>query len=301
MHEYTKQNHFTFGYNNRPFTDRQSPDDQWTVSYGSVDREPGTFREETVQAAKMIRESTDLPLYVLLSGGCDSEVVLRAFHEARIPVRVVIAEFKNRLNIHDVSYAHIVVHKLQLPCQVIEIDIEKFFEQEAFDYADRTMCANGAMLLLHWLMDQIDGFPIIGSGECYLEKQGREPESPWAMLEKERIAALYRHLMIAERPGVAGFFQYTPELMLSFLREPIVRDLCTNQGEYPWRTTLPIKNEVLYQHYPELLPRDKYTGYELVRGPQVRCDVYCKVKYADHNAEALTEYGDLVRILEGHE
>ena len=43
------------------------------------------------------------------------------------------------------------------------------------------------------------------------------PKRPWYMHEREKIAAWYRHAMLTDRPAIPGYFQYTPEVMLSFL------------------------------------------------------------------------------------
>lgn len=305
LHPYTFNNHFQFGYNRQCFNERRSESDAWWVHYGSITHPIGSFRDEAIAAAKLIRESTDLPIYVLLSGGCDSEVTLRAFTEAKIAVRPIIARYRHDLNLHDVSYAYVAVHTLGLPYTTIDIDIIRFLENDAYDYAEKTQCASAAMCLLMWIMDKIDGFPVIGSGECYLEKQIQNDylnpagNEAWAMLEKEHIASLYRFLMSQGRPGVPGFFQYNPELMLAFLKDQLVVDLCVRGIPPNVRSTLPIKNQFYYQYYPEMIKRNKFTGYEMVREASNVLAKTLEDKYASYKSIALTEYNALVHMLEG--
>src|SRR4029078_13063354 len=107
--------------------------------------------------------------------------------------------------------------------------------------------------------------------ECYLVKRGKDYLVPlaegadpneWVMHEKEQVAGWYLHLLVQRRPGCAGFFQYTPEVMLSFLLDPTVVDLCNNRIEGP-SNTADVKARI-YGDYFLLEPRPKYTGFENV-------------------------------------
>ena len=84
MKTLTYKNHFKFGYNSDWYNLRQSEEDIWHIKYGRCERDPLDFRSECVNAAKLIRESTNLPIYVCFSGGVDSEIVVRSFMEANI-------------------------------------------------------------------------------------------------------------------------------------------------------------------------------------------------------------------------
>jgi hypothetical protein len=263
------------------------------------------WRAECIETARLIRASTSEDLWVLFSGGIDSEVVLQSFLFAGIRVQAAITCFEHDLNRQDVRYAVKFCENHQVPYRLLRIDIERFFESgAAFDFAERTRCVQPQLLHTMWAMDQVDGFPILGSGECYLVKRSAQTEGPmvpgadpdvWEMFEKERIAAWYRHLMVREREGCAGFFQYTPEVMLAFLRDPTVADLCSNR--FPGETDTMKLKPAIYRKYFLLEPRKKYHGFENVLHVDDRVRPELERRYGAYNGIIKTSYVDLVKGL----
>jgi hypothetical protein len=297
--ELSHKNHFKFGYDGRWFAVRQSAEASWCVTYGRCERPVRDWRAECIETARLIRAGTDLDLWVLFSGGIDSEVVLQSFMFAGIPVKAAITCFRNDLNRQDVRHAVKFCETHRISYRLLHLDIARFFESgEALEYADRTKAVQPQLLHTMWAMDQLDGYPILGSGECYLVKRSAQTEGPmtpgspdaWEMFEKERIAAWYRHLIARKRPGCGGFFQYTPEIMLAYLLDPTVADLCNNRlaGE---TDTMRLKPSVYRKHFL-LEPRKKYHGFENILylddalRPELRrrhgaCDAIFKTTYAD--------------------
>lgn len=269
--ELTHGNHFEFGYNGQSFNFRTSVDDRWWVKYGTCTRKPMGFGDECLITARMIRDRTHLPIHVMFSGGLDSEVALRSFVQAGIPVTAAICRFAHDLNIHDISYAVIVCEALGVPYKFYDIDLIRFWYTDAYEYAIRTYAISPQLITTMWCADQIDGFPVMGSGEPYLVKdvplgyKAKESDytrTTWSLWEKEHIAAWYRHFMMRNREACPGFFQYTPEIMYSFVTEPPVVDLVndTKRGKL---STLNSKAEVYGRHF-SMIPRQKYTGFEKV-------------------------------------
>lgn len=305
----THNNHFKFGYNNEWFRFRQSPDDAWTVSYGCCERPVGDFRAECHATARLIRDSIQEPLALLFSGGADSEVVLRSFVEQKIPIDVVICQFADKLNAFDVDVAITCCEQLGIPYKLVALDILEFLNSGRYlEYADATQIRSPELCSTMWLADQIDNVPIMGSGECYVVKRvpmsyidGVSPydPTPWDMYEKELIAGWYRHFMRPghERLAVPGFFQYTPEIMLSFLQDQRVVDLVHDRviGK---RSTLTSKLGI-YQKYFPLANREKYTGYERLSARVTDIRLILRQRYPKANGIFLTEYPDLVAMLEG--
>jgi hypothetical protein len=117
----------------------------------------------------------------------------------------------------------------------------------------------------------------------------------WEMLEKERIASWYRHLMHRDRTGCAGFFQFNPENMLAFLRDPALATLCTDRGP-PAESTSPVKAAIYRRHFL-LEPRPKYHGFENVLYLDDALRPELERRFAEHNAVAYTGYAQLLRDL----
>lgn len=276
----TDRQHFVFGYKSssgedRAFAFRQSPQDTWFVRYGRCLRPPGGFREECLRTARRIAELANAPIHVMFSGGADSEVALRSFHEAGVPVRAAILRFQNDLNLHDIAWAVNTCESLGIAYDFYHLDLLKFWESEALAYAEATTCLSPQLLPTMWLADQIPGYCVMGSGENYIVK--RRPNLPegdeyhpslWDLYEKEKIASWYRHFIVRGRNACPGFFQFTPELMLSWLLDPQAQALWKDQC---YRRLDSMSSKLaIYQTHFGIQSRPKYTGYERVADAEVR-------------------------------
>ena len=269
--------HFEFGcardltQNQSPFKFREKESERWFVRYGRCEYEPLSFHDECIRTARRIRESTNLPIDILFSGGVDSEVALRAFIEAGIEVRVWSVRFRGDLNAHDAIWVSHVCESLGLRPKILELDLLKFWERDAMAYAERTQCVSPQLLSTMWLADQTDGFCVLGSGENFIVKRLPEDYVPgessylrsvWHLFEKEKIAAWYRHFQVAGRDAAPGFFQYTPEIMLSWFLDGLGCDLW-NDRLVGKRYSVSSKLGFYQRHFP-ILERPKYTGFENV-------------------------------------
>jgi hypothetical protein len=327
MMELSHKNHFKFGYNDQWFVERRTPEDKWSVGYGRCERPIMDWRAECIDTAHKIRAATDLDLWVMLSGGIDSEVVVQSFLFAGIKFSAAITCFRNDLNRQDVRMAVKFCEMHHVPYKLLHLDIEQFFESgTALEYADRTKSVHPVLLHTMWAMDQVDGYPILGSAECYLVKPDQEEPSPiitagssprgrksaangmgphgttaakdepvWDMFEKERIASWYRHLVAQRRPGCAGFFQYTPEVMLAFLRDPTMIELCT--GKIPGEVDTMKRKPSIYRKYFLLEPRTKYTGFENVLHLDDSLRPELERRWGAYDGIVKTSYTDLVEGL----
>ena len=299
--ELTHRNHFRFGYAlpreeaPRWFVPRPSGEAAWRVAYGPATREPGDFRAECIETARLIAASTDRDLWVLFSGGVDSEVVVQAFLFSGIPFRVAITRFRHDLNRHDIGWAIRFCEAHGVRYRLLDLDIERFFSSgAALDYAERARCVQPQLLHTMWAMDQVEGYPILGSGECYLARRPG-PAGEWEMREKERIASWYRHLLAVARPGCAGFFQFTPEVMLAWLRDPLVVALVGDRlGDEEDSTAV---KPVVYRGHFLLEPRPKYHGFEHVLHLDDALRPELQRRFRAWNEVAATGYAELVKEL----
>lgn len=308
MYEYTLKNHFRFGYDtNRWFCNRERPEDQFTAQFGRAEKKISSWREANIQACKAIRRHFDGPLWVLFSGGTDSEICIRSFFEAQIPIRVATLKFKNNLNTHDLQYVEKLKKQLGLDVTYFELDILDFFNsKEMYDIVDAIECVSPILACHLWLADQLDGVPIIAQGEPYLKKDipsnyiaGESPyeKSPWRLVESERLCSLYKHFIFKNRPAVPGFFQYTPEQFYSYLTgNKILTDLVEDRviGKLGTRTS---KNDMAYQFYPEVEPRQKFTGFEYVENLHNLKRAELARRFPNSDQNYLIEYHELVRAL----
>ena len=95
---YSHNDHFKFAV----------ADGKYQVSYGRSAHQPDSFRAEVRNAAYEIglaAKASNLPVYVYMSGGQDSEVMARGFLEACVPFTPVLIRFENERNMHDIGHA----------------------------------------------------------------------------------------------------------------------------------------------------------------------------------------------------
>ncbi len=300
--EMTNENHFEFGFNQIPFSFRKSPEDQWFARFGKCRRPVGSFYEECLHTARLIGQKTNDQIWVLFSGGIDSEVAVRSFHAAGVPFKVAINRFKFDLNIHDICYAIATCEDLCVEYKFFDLDLEQFWKTQGIEYSMKTGCSWPRLTPTMWLMDQVDGYPVLGSGECFLEKAiskdyvpGVSPyePSPWYLFEREKIASWYRILQVINKPGCPGFFQYTPEIIYSYLVDPDVQALCRSQvvGKL---STGSSKHRIYSKFFP-LKERPKYTGFEKVPDLDRYFQDLCVQLVPHSQQEVKIEYEGLVR------
>jgi len=285
----THKNHFKFGYNSNWYNLRQSSEDIWHVKYGRCERDPSDFRSECVNAARLIREATTLPIYICFSGGMDSEIVVRSFMEANIPITCLIASFDD-LNQHDISYAFEFCSRHSLPYEVHRINIPRFWKEDLMEYAIKTNCISPQLPVIMWLADKVKGHVVLGSGECYMV---RNEKSIWELWEKEKIASWYRHFMVSDKEGTPGFFQYTPELMLSFITDDVI-NMDLNIGS----STYYEKKKVYNKYWNDLIERPIHTGFEAFKELDYNLfRPYLERKFQGSNGVHKTSIADLLETM----
>lgn len=287
MFQYTYNNHFKFGYLQQNlenqfvknlYGSRISESDSWIVEYGQCEKNVADFRTECINAAQKIYDNRQgLKIDVLFSGGSDSEIVLRSFLELGVDFNVHIMRYDDYLNAHDWCYAYTICQNLNIKPIFHDLNLLKFWETEKFrNFAVISKCVSPQLVSHMWLMDKIDGLAVMGSGECYtarmdiLENRATNFNDanysrhvPWVLYEREKIACWYRFPMARSQPAIPGFFQYTPEIMYSFLIDETCQLLHNNKliGKLSNKGS---KFNIYKKYWPELIDRKKWSGFEKV-------------------------------------
>lgn len=306
MFDYTQNNHFRFGFNGQLYSKKLSHHDSWWAEYGpGVKPAVGSFKQECLRAVDLIHNSTSETVCLLLSGGIDSEVMLRSFVEDGRSFSVLIVQFDDELNAFDTKYALQACSELGVKPVVRNLNILKFLaSREAFRLAEVSQCHFPGFVAQMKMSEFSEGMPILGSGDCLLKKHLPEgyipyvddyPKSHWYLEEKEAAAGLFRYFMNSEIPAVPTFFQYTPELMLAYLQDPLVAKLVNDQFTHQMDSNH-IKLS-LYQKHFQLKERPKFTGYELMMPFVEQMARLYKAKSNSSSQVFCTPYEKLVRDL----
>jgi len=267
---------------------RETTDQEWFIVYEPITRVPLSFKEECLIAAKKIRDTTDLPIQVLLSGGIDSMTVCESFRQSNIPFTPVICKYNNTINHHDIKYAFEYCERFNIKYILLELDIFNWWEKELFTYADPIQSRSAIRMVACWIIDQIDGFPVMGLGEpwyCYdnyyipIKKEDKIDKV--RSIDAEYFNLPVKWLMYKERKGVPEFFKYTSELKASSIIDDVLVYWWKNAKKNGWDHTEAYKKNFFNKHFPTVgtrapikysrfngtprkITREDYTGFEYV-------------------------------------
>lgn len=319
-HQFTHNNHFKWGYNKRWFTERVKPQDRYTVEFGKVSRTPMDFKSECYDVAQKINDYAYMmgtSIELMYSGGSESEIMVRSFIDQNIKVNINIMSYDPNLNLHDIAHAIIFCENNNLEYCLHEVPIIQWLHEEGLKYANISKSITPRILPHMLLMERLsDGIPVMGMGECYLahgnvkqyydlvdgdirrnDKDDFEP-APWYFYEREKINSWYRFAVRQKIQSIPGFFQYTPEIMHSFLSESTTVQLVNNErlGKLSNTST---KTEIYNKYFPGISQKKKYDGFENLGKMDKQLRPVLMEEYKDYSQEVKIEYNDLMKQLEG--
>lgn len=255
-----------YGYGAGEFNPHErSPIRPFRCRFSRATRESGTFREECVNVARSLG-ALDKPIAILLSGGLDSEIVVRAFQEAEVPFQCFTLRIENYTE-HEMEFMEGVCKKLGITSNIYDIEktwlygdqCKEFFENSNAYFIEMTP----QMKLMKHLADQ--GFlPVLGNGEVLLEKH----KGVWKYTEFEYDLAWYRFAAYYGFDAVPGFFQQSAEIQLAALNHPRTQavlqgtDVLANKM---LMSTRPVKYAMYKDEWPNIRTRQKFDGFEQLR------------------------------------
>jgi len=261
----TYKNHYEWGFNDIPFSFRDSMDDVYFTRYGKLTRRPFNWRDECVATARLIYdEAKGDPIRVFFSGGMDSAVVAEAFRLSGVPFTVATIVYNDNWNWHDIKFAIDWCEQYGIKQDMIDCDVIKFWESgDCFNIGYAVQSRSPQYCVHLWGVDQIDGFPVIGLGEGELYRKNGMILEP----DGEYCRAWERHLIVRNRSGAGSFFKYTPELKVCQFLDDSFIDWANDSSSYDLIKFY--KNEMYQKHFPNLETRyainsiygDNYTDY----------------------------------------
>lgn len=159
-------------------------------------------------------------VHVLYSGGIDSEIVVESCIEAGIDFAVDIMQYTidgQLMNAHDMKYAINYCDEHNIKPFIHTLEITKFIESgEYIQYAQKYRC-NSPQLCCHlWLLDQIDGFCIVGGDP--LQFVLNEDKEYGLVYKKYNYLTYDRYFAINNKPGIGSMATYSIGIILASLK-----------------------------------------------------------------------------------
>lgn len=239
--------------------------DYFKIKYKPITRKVGNFREELGETAKFVRESTSKDIIITLSGGIDSEIICRAFFDAKIQFSALLVD--TGVNDYDLIYAKNFCKKHDIKHIVLNLDMIWFLSEGYKKYANqgfRTACPFKYFYI--WLIDTIDnlgGSAVLGLGTFQDSNMIYTPTSVAHKVNTGYVSFI--NYKSEHNKHFPFFLQTTPELTYSFINDPLMSCLINNP-KYFCVLSGGIDKQIVYRsHFPIMEQRPKYTGIENIK------------------------------------
>lgn len=319
--EYTENNHFKWGFGDEWYN-YPDPEKQYKIQLGYTTRPVKRFREECIHAAKLIAGKATKPIIVGLSGGSDSQMACLSFITAGIPIKVVILNMLDNhgklVNDHDIKNAYAFCEKYNIEYINFELNVDEFYATTGKEYAKKYGFTGVHTIIQCATMD------FVGKDYCYIMAGGDIVFAPYKSYITPDVSLpllsnlddmvkpvwwqtplpIMQHMITMGYEGTSKFYLYTPELIASYLTDPVVTDFLNAQdiiyevfckwhpnSRMWWRCFHMLFKPLMTQReWPEMLPARKYTGFEQLQGKNFNSGKEILFqKYIDEAANGVSE------------
>lgn len=256
---------FSWSFNGELYTTRKNKNCEYKFHIANYEKKPKmTYKEALYYNATMCREYYSDKFDLMLSGGIDSEVIARTFKDLGIKHNTVIFRYENDINYKDVNSAIEICQSLNLPYKIIDFNLQKFFENDAYDLFLTSNCIRAGRIVHLKLCDLVDNIPVMGEGEPYWKRSlgddySKKSEWLFPLNESNHNCSMYLHSK--GRENICDWYEFTPYLIKAFNEHPIIKKLLNDElnGKLSnWTSRIPIHREI----WPDIKFKHKLTGYE---------------------------------------
>lgn len=227
------------------------------------------FHATCIAVAEQVYQSREGKLYLMYSGGVDSEYILNLFLSLGITIIPVIIRLTPHYNDHDVKYAFDFCQSKKLKPIVIDLDFNDFVRSgRIVDIAEKFKIGAYQLPSTFSCLDQLDGTVVMGShGPPHMTLD--QKTNIWMVDEIEPLHTVLQYFEKNNINGCPYFLVHTPEQYLSFLQHPIMQNLANHKfpGKLGNNSTKGLVfNDVSGFNMPS---RHKYTGYENIESSEI--------------------------------
>jgi hypothetical protein len=231
---------------------------------GGSKRPTMSFKEELLYAARSTLDHyPGMRPAVFFSGGVDSELMLRAYLEIGSNPEVFIVRYEDNINIYDVSYAVVIAETLGVDYRIVDFNLRRFFENDAIEIAQVAEIDRPRMLPSLKFTECADGLIIVGHSDVrwYRPHENYSTKAEWIAQDFEHDCGCDKYNIALNRPAVYQWWKWTPQLIQSYMNLNWFKRLTNDEipGKLGINST---KIEGFREAYPELIKREKRTGFE---------------------------------------
>jgi len=264
---YTSENNwYQWQYGDEPLFGRQTSNLTFKTQYTKVKTPIGTFKEELLKAAKSTMDHyPGLRPSIFFSGGVDSELILRAYLEIGSKPEVYIIRYENDLNIYDVSYAITICTILNVEYNLIDFNLQKFYENDAEKISVDAQIDRPRMLPHVKFTDCADGLIIVGHSDVrwYRPHDDYTKKAIWLAQDFEHDIGCDKYNILHNRSAIYQWWKWTPGLVIAYTQLDWFKKLVND--EYIGKLGINSTKIIGFREvYPDIIQRVKQTGFEKI-------------------------------------
>lgn len=235
----------------------------WRLDFSPATRPVRSFWEEINDMADYLYANKTGKIYLLYSGGMDSEFCFNLFLEKGFDFTPVIIRLQPNHNHHDLKYALDFCESKGVTPLIYDVDFDHFVKSgKIIEVAESMECSGHQIPVTMYVASQLDGFVVMGDCPPYISP---DPETKvWSFIEIEHVWSILKYYKKHNVEGCPWFLTWSPELLLAYLTDPIYIALANNQ--VPGKLGSNTSKVQVYNRGNNfnIINRTKYTGYENV-------------------------------------
>jgi hypothetical protein len=240
----------------------------FTIDIDLLPYTSNNYYQESILAAQMVESTKQGQLYIMYSGGVDSEYALSVFLSQGIKITPVIVRLNPLYNAHDIKYAFEFCSEKGIEPLVIDIDYDHFIKSgKMLDLAKDMSSSVPHYTTTAYAISQLNGTVVCGDGEPHLSKNTTTNEWTINIYQFEySLTNLYSKHGIN---GVVHFNRYTPQMMRTYLMDPRMVDLANNR--VPGKLGSHSSKWLIYNRHSNfnLKERPKFHGFEKIENSEI--------------------------------
>jgi hypothetical protein len=249
-----KGNWLAWTYDGVKFGNKATPQSKFEFQINKTILRPlKSHKQELLENTRVIRDSFNEPFDLLFSGGIDSEIVLRCHVELKIPINVFIFKYKKDYNCHDVRHALRICEELNVTPTVIDFDLAKFFENDAYDIWKIGYFQRAGTLPHMKMIEYLDNIPLMGEGV----PSWKFNNGNWQFHLEESWHGQSVYCSSINRTMIADWYEYSPEVLVSHALLPRIQNLVNSKVNVDYDQ---IKHFLYKKLWPEIAIRLGFEG-----------------------------------------
>lgn len=239
----------------------------FSVLFNALSKQYDNYFVESCRAAKEVYDLKQGKVYMLYSGGVDSEYALSVFLSLGMDITPVIINLNPNDNDFDIKYATDFCNKKNITPLIVNLDFDQFVRSGKFLEVSK-ICRSEVYhrAATAYVAGQLDGTVLLGDGEPYIKKDSNDD---WNIEIYEHDYAVWNYYVAKGIYGTTHFNRYTPEMLLSFFADERMVELANNK--VPGKLSSNSSKFIMYNRHCNfnLEERPKYHGYEKIETSEI--------------------------------